>query len=52
MNHLATIEYDENGLRFGRIHNKMTNIWTKLHPIGLEEQLAILDDYLTLYSIF
>ena len=26
MNNLAAIEYGENGLKFGGLHNKMTNV--------------------------
>jgi hypothetical protein len=26
MNQLSKVEYIENGLQFGRVHNKMTNI--------------------------
>ena len=33
MNNLATIKYVENGLKFGRLHNKMTNVWADLHPL-------------------
>jgi hypothetical protein len=33
MNQLSKVEYGENGLQFGRVHNKMSNIWAKLHPL-------------------
>lgn len=45
VNHLAAIEYGENGLRFDRVHNKQRNIWAKLHPLGEGERAADLNDY-------
>lgn len=27
------IEYGENGLIFNKVHNKMENIWAKLHSV-------------------
>lgn len=30
LNHLSQIEYGENGMKFGRTHNKMNNIWAKM----------------------
>lgn len=33
LNHLFGIEYGENGLAFGRVHNKMENVWESLHPL-------------------
>jgi hypothetical protein len=31
LNCLSSVEYGDNGLKFGRIHNKMENIWSSLH---------------------
>ena len=31
INHLSQIEYGGNGIKFARVHNKMNNIWAKLH---------------------
>jgi hypothetical protein len=45
MNQLSEVEYDENGSQFGRVHNKMTNIWAKLHPLESRELKADLGDY-------
>ena len=44
-NHLATIEYGENGLHFGRVYKRMTNVWVELHPLGLRKQATNLGDY-------
>ncbi len=27
LNHVVAIEYGENGLQFGKVHNKMENVW-------------------------
>jgi hypothetical protein len=45
MNQLSEVEYSENGLQFGRVHNKMTNIWAKLYPLESGELKADLGDY-------
>jgi hypothetical protein len=45
MNQLSEVEYGKNGLQFGRVHNKMTNIWAKLHPLESREHKAGLGDY-------
>ncbi len=33
LNHVVAIEYGENGLQFGKVHNKMENVWVPLHPL-------------------
>jgi hypothetical protein len=45
MNQLSEVEYGENGLQFGRVHNKMTNIWAKLYLLGSGELKTDLGDY-------
>ena len=45
LNQLSGIEYGENGLKFGRMHKKMTNIWAQLHPLGDGEDPCDLGDY-------
>jgi hypothetical protein len=45
LNHLAAIEYGENGLKFPRAHNKQKNIWADMHPLAEGEVPAVLDDY-------
>ena len=45
LNQLSTIEYGINGLKFGQTHNKMENIWSKLHPLGENEVPTNLGDY-------
>ena len=45
MNYLSQIEYGGNGLKFVRAHNKMTNIWAKLHKLEENEVEADLGDY-------
>lgn len=45
LNHLSTIEYGENGLHFGRTHNKQCNIWAKLHLLKDGKVCADLCDY-------
>jgi hypothetical protein len=44
LNHLAVIEYQENGLKFGRGHNKMENVWADFHFVE-GELVASLGDY-------
>jgi hypothetical protein len=34
LNLLSTVEYGKNGLKFGRLHNKMKNVWADLHPLN------------------
>jgi hypothetical protein len=45
LNQLAAIEYGDNGLKFGRVHNKQRNIWGELHPLKDGEVAADLADY-------
>lgn len=33
LNRLSGVEYNENGPKFGRVHNKVENIWYALHPL-------------------
>lgn len=42
---LSAIEYGENGLKFNKVHNKMENIWAKLHPLKEGETPCNLGDY-------
>ena len=50
LNCMSFVEYGTNGLQFGRIHNKVENIWCALHPICEEETPANLSDYSLLQS--
>ena len=45
LNRLSSVEYGENGLQFGRVHNKVEIIWSKLHPLREGEIVADLADY-------
>jgi len=45
INRLAGIEYGENGLQFGRVHNKMKNVWANLHPLVKGEQSCDIGNY-------
>ena len=45
INRLAGIEFGENGLQFGRMHNKMKNVWADLHPLVEGEQSCDLGNY-------
>ena len=45
VNHLLQIEYGGNGIKFGRAHNKMNNIWGKLHDLQDDEMKPNLGDY-------
>ena len=45
LNHLSAIEYGENGLKFGKLHNKMENIWADLHKLENGETPCDLGDY-------
>lgn len=45
LNRLASIEYKDNGLKFGRVHNKMKNVWADLHPLVEGEVVCNLSDY-------
>jgi len=46
LNHIATIDYGENGFEFGQIHNKMEIVWVdKLHPLQEGESIANPIDY-------
>jgi hypothetical protein len=33
INRLSAIEYGSKGLKFKKVHNKMENVWGKLHPL-------------------
>jgi hypothetical protein len=46
LNHLSAIEYAGNGLKFNKQHNKMENIWAKLHPLKADKTPCDLGDYL------
>lgn len=50
LNQLSGIEYGENGLKFGRMHKKMTNMWAQLHPLGDGEDPRDLGDYSSIAS--
>lgn len=43
---MSAIEYAGNGLKFNKQHNKMENIWAKLHPLKADETPCDLGDYL------
>ena len=45
VNRLATLEYEENGLRFEHMHNKMECMWESLHPLAPGEISCDLGDY-------
>jgi hypothetical protein len=45
LNQLSAIEYGENGLQFGRAHNKQKNVWADLHPLQEGEDIANLADF-------
>lgn len=44
MNHLASIDYNENGLQFGKVHNKMKKLWANLHPLEDSDTIVELGD--------
>ena len=50
LNRLSGIEYSENGLQFGKVHNKMENIWEHLHPLQAHENKADLGNYTLIAS--
>jgi len=39
------MDYNDNGLKFGRVHNKVENLWSTLHPLDAGEVEANLGDY-------
>ena len=45
INRLSHIEYEGNGIKFGRAHNKMTNIWAKLYLLAEDEVEPDLGNY-------
>ena len=45
LNRLSSMEYGENDLQFGRVHNKVENIWSNLHPLREHEAVPNLSDY-------
>ncbi len=46
LNHIATIEYGENGFEFGQVHNTMEIVRVdKLHPLQEGESITNLADY-------
>ena len=45
LNRLSATEYKDSGLKFGRVHNKMKNIWADLHPLSHSEVPCNLGDY-------
>jgi hypothetical protein len=40
LNHVDAIEYGENGFKFGKVHNKMENVWVALHTLLEGESIA------------
>ena len=50
LNRLSGIEYSENGLQFGRVHNKMENVWEHLHPLEAHESRVDLGNYTLIAS--
>jgi len=45
VNHLSQIEYGGNGIKFGQAHNKMNNIWGKMHELRDNEVPPNLANY-------
>lgn len=50
LNQLWGIEYGKNGLKFGRMHKKMTNMSAQLHPLGDGEEPCNFGDYSSIAS--
>jgi hypothetical protein len=50
LNILSEIEYSENGLQFGRVHNKMENVWEHLHPLKAHKSRVDLGNYILIAS--
>ena len=46
LNRLSVVEYGNNGLQFGRVHNEVENIWSALHPLLDNETLTAPGDQL------
>ncbi len=44
LNHVAIIEYGENGLQFDRVHNKVESVWATLHPLQEGESIVNLNN--------
>lgn len=49
-NKLFGIKYNENGLQFGRVHNKMENVWKHLHPLESHESKVDLENFMLIAS--
>ena len=45
LNRLTADEYKESGLKFGRVHNKMKNVWAQMHPLNAIETGCDLSDF-------
>jgi len=45
LNHVHAIDYGGNGFKFGKVHNKMENVWVALHPLQEGESIANLAYY-------
>ena len=45
LNRLIANEYKDSGLKFGRVHNKMKNVWADLHPLIAKEAPYDLSDF-------
>ena len=45
INCLAALEYEENGWKFGCVHNKMEWVWESLHPLAPGEVRCDLGDH-------
>jgi len=45
VNQLFTIEYEEDGLKFNKVHNKMENTWANQHSLMEAETPCNLGDY-------
>ena len=45
INRMSEIEYSKTELKFNKVHNKMSNIWEKLHPLADGESPCNLGDY-------
>jgi hypothetical protein len=45
LDHVHAIDYGGNGFKFGKVHNKMENVWVVLHPLQEGESIANLAYY-------
>ena len=50
LNHLAAIDYRNNGMKFGCVYDKMNNVWTDLHPLLEGQKVADLHDFFNIFT--